>query len=308
MAKAKIKSYKIKDTLGDRVLNKILGTFMTIWIIVTLYPLIYVVSASISSPKAIQAGLVVLWPVDFTLESYEFVLQYRDVWIGYRNSVFYTICDWAFQTFCTVTCAYAISRRYFQGRGFVVWFLYGIRFFGAGMIPGYILKCNLGLYNNIWAVLISGTIATGDMLMLRAAINSNVPEDLLDAARIDGANHYYCIWNIIIPLTKATISVLSLYAMVGMWNEYFTAMLYLRDSNLFPLQLVLRPIMTAAASATQNSMNSGGGQSLYEINADKGLDGVRYALIIISSVPPIVGYMVAQKAFKGGVMVGAVKG
>lgn len=306
MAK-KVQNIKIKDTKGDVFLNRFLGTFMILWIIVTLYPLIFVVSASFSSSKALEAGLVVLWPVDLSLESYQFVLQYRDVWIGYRNSIFYTICDWAFQTFVTVTTAYAISRRYFQGRGFVVWFLYAIRFFAAGMIPGYILKCNLGLYNNIWAVLISGTIATSDMLMLRAAINSNVPEDLLDAARIDGANHYYCIWNIIIPLTKATISVLSLYAMVGMWNEYFTAMLYLRDPELFPLQLVLRPIMTAAASAAQQS-NSGGGQSLYEMQADKGLEGVRYALIIISSVPPIVGYMVAQKAFKGGVMVGAVKG
>ena len=306
MAKNKLNNIKIKNTKGDVFLNRCLGTFMTIWIIVTLYPLIYVISASFSDSKALEAGLVVLWPVDFSLESYQFVLQYRDVWIGYRNSIFYTICDWAFQTFCTVTCAYAISRRYFQGRGFVVWFLYGIRFFGAGLIPGYILKCNLGLYNNIWAILIGGTIATGDMLMLRAAINSNVPEDLLDAARIDGANHYYCIWNIIVPLTKATISVLSLYAMVGMWNEYFNAMMYLRDSNLFPLQLVLRPIMTAAATATQQ--NSGGGQSLYEMQADKGLEGVRYALIIISSVPPIAGYMIAQKAFKGGVMVGAVKG
>ena len=306
MAK-KLNATKIHDTKADRVMNIILGTILVLWCIITAYPLLFVISASLSSTDALMSGKVVLWPVEFSLHAYKFVLNYRDVWIGYRNSLFYVAVDWVFQTYCTLCIAYPISRRYFQGKAFTTWFLYGIGFFSAGMIPIYIQKCNMGLYNNIWAVLIGGIISMTNSLMLRAAIKSNIPEDLMDAARIDGANHYYVMLKIVVPLTKATISVLTLYTMVGCWNEYFNAMMYLRDPNLFPLQLVLRPIMTAAATMNNLAAN-GASQSLYALQADQGLEGVRYALIIISSVPAIVAYFVVQKAFKGGVMLGAVKG
>ncbi len=306
MAKAKIKSTKIHDTVADHILEIVTGAILILLCIMVAYPLIYVISASFSSSRALEAGLVVLWPVEVCTEAYEFVYNYKAVWVGYRNSIFYTGVDLVFQTFCTIVVAYPLSRRYFQGRAFVTWYIYIITRFGAGLIPGYILKCNLGLYDNIWAILISGNISVSHMLMLRTAITSNVPEDLLDAARIDGANHFYTVLNIVMPLTKATLSVLALYAMVGSWNEYFTAMIYLRNKDLFPLQLVLRPIMTAAAAASQ--MQTDAMPSIYQQQADKGLENVRYALIIISSVPAIAAYFVVQKAFKGGVMLGSLKG
>lgn len=307
MAKTKLKSTKIHDTRADHVLDIVTGAILVFLCLIVAYPLIYVISASFSSSRALEAGLVVLWPVEPCLQAYDFVLNYKAVWVGYRNSIFYTGVDLVFQTFCTIVVAYPLSRRYFQGRSFTTWYIYITTRFGAGLIPSYILKCNLGLYDNIWAILLSGNISVSHMLMLRTAIKSNVPEDLLDAARIDGANHFYTVLNIVMPLTKATLSVLALYAMVGSWNEYFTAMIYLRNKNLFPLQLVLRPIMTAASTAAQMS-ETGNMAPLYQQMADQGLENVRYALIIISSVPAIAAYFVVQKAFKGGVMLGSLKG
>ncbi|MBR3979338.1 MAG: carbohydrate ABC transporter permease [Oscillospiraceae bacterium] len=307
MAKTKLKSTKIHDTRADHVLDIVTGAILVFLCLIVAYPLIYVISASFSSSRALEAGLVVLWPVEPCLQAYDFVLNYKAVWVGYRNSIFYTGVDLVFQTFCTIVVAYPLSRRYFQGRSFTTWYIYIITRFGAGLIPCYILKCNLGLYDNIWAILLSGNISVSHMLMLRTAIKSNVPEDLLDAARIDGANHFYTVLNIVMPLTKATLSVLALYAMVGSWNEYFTAMIYLRNKDLFPLQLVLRPIMTAASTAAQMS-ETGNMPPLYQQMADQGLENVRYALIIISSVPAIAAYFVVQKAFKGGVMLGSLKG
>ena len=306
MAKTKLKSTKIHDTAADHVLEIVTGAILVLLCIAVAYPLIYVISASFSSSKALEAGLVILWPVEACLEAYEFVYNYKDVWVGYRNSIFYTGVDLLFQTTCTIIMAYPLSRRYFQGRTFTTWYIYIVTRFGAGLIPGYILKCNLGLYDNIWAILLSGNIAVSHMLMLRTAIKSNVPEDLLDAARIDGANHFYTVLNIIMPLTKATLSVLALYAMVESWNEYFVGMIYLQRKELFPLQLVLRPIMTAAAAAAQ--MDTQNMPATYQLMADQGLENVRYALIIISSVPAILAYFVVQKAFKGGVMLGSLKG
>lgn len=306
MAKTKLKSTKIHDTTADHVLEIITGAILILLCVMVAYPLIYVISASFSSSKALEAGLVVLWPVEACTEAYEFVYNYKAVWVGYRNSIFYTGVDLVFQTFCTIVVAYPLSRRYFQGRTFTTWFIYITTRFGAGLIPGYILKCNLGLYDNIWAILLSGNISVSHMLMLRTAIKSNVPEDLLDAARIDGANHFYTVLNIIMPLTKATLSVLALYAMVESWNEYFVGMIYLQRAELFPLQLVLRPIMTAASTAAQ--LDTQNMPSIYQMQADQGLENVRYALIIISSVPAIAAYFVVQKAFKGGVMLGSLKG
>jgi len=304
MAKAKIKNIKIHDTKADQILDFVTGAILFLLIIIVGYPLVYVISASFSSSAALESGLVVFWPVDFCVDAYSFVYNYKDVWVGYRNSIFYTGVDLVFQTFCTIVVAYPLSRSYFQGKQFTTWYIYIITRFGAGLIPTYILKCDLGLYDNIWAILLSGSISVSHMLMLRTAIKSNVPEDLLDAARIDGANHFYTVLNIVMPLTKATLSVLALYAMVGSWNEYFTAMLYLRNKKLFPLQLVLRPIMTAAST----SINTGEMTPQYQQEAEKGLENVRYALIIISSVPAILAYFVVQKAFKGGVMLGSLKG
>ena len=163
----------------------------------------------------------------------------------------------------------------------------------------------MGLYDNILAVLVTGGLAITNMLILRTAINSSIPGELHDAVMIDGANHFQTVFQLVLPLTKATLSVLVLYAIVGQWNEYFNSMIYLQNNQLFPLQLVLRPIMTAASNA---GMDVSQMSSTYQDMANQGLENVRYALIIISTVPVVTAYFIVQKYFKGGVMMGSVKG
>lgn len=298
---AKIEKSKIRDTAGDRALNWVAAAILVLLILVVAYPILYVISASFSSSASLESGQVFLWPVDFSLEAYEFVMNYSQVWVGFRNSILYTICDVLIQTTMTIFVAYPLSRSYFGARGFYTLVFFLSTRVSAGMIPGFILRCNLGLFDNVWAIIISGSVAVTHILILRTAIRS-VPGDLFDAAMIDGANHFQSIINIVLPLTKATLSVLIFYTICGQWNEYFTSMLYLRDRRYYPLQLVLRPIMTAA-SAMGTLDQSGDGN-----NMEDGLENVRYALIIISSTPVIVAYFVVQKYFKGGVMMGSIKG
>ena len=294
---------KIKDTAGDRLLNLITSIILVAVIIIVGYPCIYVISCSFSSSAALESGSVLLWPVDVSMEAYEFVLNYRQVWIGYRNSIFYTVCDVLVQMTMTILVAYPLSRKTFQGRSAYTMIFYMSTRISAGLIPGFILKCNLGLFDNIWAVLISGSISVSHILMLRTCFQTTIPGELFDSAMIDGANHFQTCIKIALPLAKATLSVLVLYCIVGQWNEYFTSMLYLRAANLYPLQLVLRPIMTAASAASQIQQSAVTAQI-----ENSGLENVRYALIMISSVPPILAYFVVQKYFKGGVMLGSVKG
>ncbi len=311
---ALFKKNKIKDTLGDRIVNLVVGTVLVLWTVIVLYPVMYVIAASLSSSSAIEAGLISFYPIrnaqtgafGISDEAFRFVMAYKQVWIGYRNSIFYTLADLAIQMTTTILIAYPLSRRYYHCRMFVGMFFFMAGRFSAGMIPTFILKCDLGLFDNVWAVIIGSSVSFGHALMLRVAITSGVPNDLFDAAMIDGANHFHCIFNIVLPLTKATLSVLVLYTMVGQWNEFFTSMLFLRDANLYPLQLVLRPIMTAATSA--GSMDVSNMSSSYQDQANGGLENVRYALIIISTAPVIILYSFVQKAFKGGVMMGSLKG
>lgn len=307
MAKVKIKNQKIKESLGDRILNTFIGAILVFVIVIIAYPLIYVVSSSVSSSAALESGKVILWPVDFSLEAYEFVMNYKSVWNGFKMSLFYCLVDVVFQTSITIMGGYAMSRKYFHARNFYTLFMFLGGRVPVGMIPGFILKCDLGLFNNIWAILISGTISISHFLILRTAINTVIPGELHDAARIDGANHFQVIIQLVVPLTKATLSVLILYTLVGQWNDYFTAMIYLRDAALYPLQLVLRPIMTAASAAAQMK-EVGNMQSQYQQMAEKGLENVRYALILISSAPAILLYFAVQKNFKGGMMMGSLKG
>ena len=306
MKKMKAPKAVIKESFGDRVLNFITAVLLVAVIIIVGYPVVYVISCSFSSSMALEAGKVILWPVDFTLNAYNFVLQYKSVWIGFRNSIFYTFVGVVFEMTMTVLVAYPLSRRDFQGKKTYTMIFYLSTRISAGLIPGFLLKCNLGLYNNIWAILISGVISVSNIFIMRTAISSNIPGELFDAAMIDGANHFQCLVKLAIPLTKATISVLVLYCVVAHWNEYFNAMIYLQNKDLYPLQLVLRPIMTAASAMNQFDVSQMSTAS--QMQADKGLENVRYALIIISTAPVLAAYAVVQKYFKGGVMMGSVKG
>ena len=304
MAKNNIKNIKIQESAGDRIFNIITAAILIAVIIIVGYPCLFIISCSFSSSTALQAGKVVLWPVDFTLNGYKFILDFKQVWIGYRNSIFYAVGGTLLHLFMCVLAAYPLSRKTYQGRGPLMKIFYFSTLFGAGLIPTFLLKTSMGMFNTIWPVLLASAMSVSHIIIMRTCFSSSIPGDLFDAAKIDGANDFQCLVKIALPLAKATLSVITLYALVGAWNEYFTSMIYLRDENLYPLQLVLRPIMTAAVATVDVSQMSTASQ----MTADQGLDQVRYGLIIVSTVPALLVYFAVQKSFKGGVMVGSVKG
>ena len=294
---------RIKDPVGDRVLTAVTTAILILIIIIVGYPVLYVISCSFSSAKAIGAGKVLLLPVDVTLAGYEFVFQYEQIWIGYRNTIFYTICGVSITLFMDIMCAYPLSRPYFQGRGWYTAYLMATTIIGAGLIPTYIVKSSLGMVNTVWAVILAGAISVHNVIILRTAFRSSIPGELFDAAEIDGANDFQCLVKIAIPLAKATLSVITLYSIVGCWNEYFNAMIYLRDKNLFPLTLVLRTILTAGQQLDMSGVSA----NMQNI-VSEGTEQIKYCLIIVSTVPVLVAYAVVQKYFKKGVMIGSVKG
>ncbi len=303
---AKVKSTKIHETFGDKVLDVITSILLVLVIIIVGYPCIYVIACSFSSSTALETGSVILWPVDFTLEAYEFVMYYKQVWVGLRNTIFYCCLSVLFGTGTTILTAYPLSKSYLQGKNFYNTYFFLSTRLAAGLIPVFILKTSLGMYNNISAIIFDGLFAFQSVMILRTAFRTSIPGDLFDAARIDGAGEFQMLFKIAMPLAKATLSVLVLYSIVAQWNEYFTSMIYLRDSNLYPLQLVLRPIMVAAS--TMGTMDTSNMASNYQLQANQGLENVRYALILISTIPMVGLYMVIQKFFKGGVMMGSIKG
>ena len=296
---------KIKETTADKILNLVTTLILVFVLAIVIYPVAFIIAASFSSSRALEAGKVFMWPVEPTLWAYEFVLGYKPVLTGFRNTVFY--CAWGIflDTFLTLLVAYPLSRPDFRGKRAYTMIFYMSTRIGAGLIPGFLLRVDLGMYNTLWPILVPGGVAVGNILILRTAIKSGIPGELFDAAMIDGASHFQCMLELALPLAKATISVLILYSLVGHWNEYFNAMIYLQDTNLYPLQLVLRPVMTASAG---NSGINAGQSSANQIKGDEGMEHVRYALITITTAPMIIAYSFVEKYFEKGMMIGSVKG
>lgn len=296
----KTKKHKMK---GDNTMQ-IISTIVLLFILIVVgYPVIYVVSCSFSSAEALSTGRVFLWPVEFTLKGYEYVMHYKQVWIGFRNTILYTIAGASTTMFLTIASAYPLSRKDYPRRGFVVGVFVVAMMTSAGMIPTFVIKSKLGLVGSPLAVILAGAVGFRNVVILRTAFDS-VPGELYDSAQVDGATHIQRLLQIALPLSKATISTLTLFSVVACWNEYFNSMIYLRDSNLFPLQLVLRDILTAAQSLDVSVASTA---EMLEA-AQNGAEQIRYALIVIATVPCLLFYMSVQKFFKKGVMIGAVKG
>lgn len=272
-------------------------------IIAVGYPVLYVISSSFSSSNALNTGQVLLWPVEFTLDSYKFVMQYKTVWVGFKNTLFMTLVGLVAKMILTPGCAYPLSKRNYQGVKFFTAFFFITMMFSAGMVPYFLVRSELGLVGTRWAVISCGTLSISNMLILRTAFKQ-VPSELYEAAEIDGATSFQTLFHVGLPLVKATLSVLTLYGLVGGWNEYFNSMIYLRDKALYPLQLVLRTILLGAQSMDLTNVTSS--QMIQQAN--NGIEGIKYTLIVMSTVPLLVLYMAIQKSFKKGVMVGSLKG
>lgn len=294
----------IRESHGDRIMQVIVAIILLVILIVVAYPVLYVISCSFSSADAISAGKVILWPVSPTLAGYNFVFNYKQVWVGYRNTLFYTVTGTTLHLLLTLLAAYPLSKQYYQGKKVVTTLFLIAMLTSAGLIPTFIVKYKLGLYNSIWAVILAGALSINHVIIMRTAFRSSIPGELFDAATIDGASDFQCLVKIAIPLAKATISVITLYAAVSKWNEYFTAMIYLRDKDLYPLQLFLRPILTAAMQFDLSTIGSA--DMLAQV--ERGTEQIKYALIVVTTVPVLVLYAIVQKYFEKGVMIGSVKG
>ena len=298
-----VKRIHVKTGSEDRTLNTVFSILLLCFAVIILYPLIFVVSSSFSSGAAVTGGKVVLLPVEFSLLGYQIVFENKNVWIGYGNTIFYTVVSTVFSLILTVLAAYPLSRKNFFGRGIYMTLFMIPMFFTGGLIPNYILMTNLKLVNTRWAIILSGSLSVYNLVIMRTFFQNSVPGELLDASKIDGVTDAGYLVRILLPLSKAVLAVITLYYGVAQWNSYFNALIYLRDRKLQPLQLMLKDILSAASLDV--SQIESGEQFAKMVGA---ADVMKYSLIVVSTVPILIAYPFVQKFFQKGVMIGSVKG
>lgn len=295
---------KIKKPFSDNAFNTVLMIIVTLILIVVLYPMIYVVSSSFSSGRAISSGQVYLWPVDLSVYGYKWVFNNKLVWSGYFNSIFYTVTASFLTLIFTICAAYPLSRKNYQAKGFLEKFLTVSMLFGGGLIPTFIVVSSLGLFNNpIWMI-ISGVSSVTYIIIMRTFFQNNVPYELFESARIDGITDIGYLMKIVLPLSKAVISVICLYAVVGKWNSYTTPLLYLRERRFWPLQLILNEMLGQAGKLDTSQM----ADSELVAGMEAARESIKYALIVVAVVPMLIIYPFVQKFFEKGVTMGSVKG
>lgn len=297
----------IKESIGDRVFNTAMYVLLGIILLLCAYPIWYVIICSISSPYYINNGQVLLWPMGVTFQGYVSVFQEPSVLIGYRNSILYTVFGTLLALIVTLPAAYAVSRNDFVGHNFFMAVITFTMFFSGGMIPAYLVVQRLGLINSPFCLIVLGTVSAYDVILCRTFFQNSIPHELQDAAEIDGCSNFKLFVSVILPLSKPIIAVMVLFIAVGKWNNYFTALLYLTNPNLQPLQLVLYNLLlksdTLAKMIEQGVVDAGDVQKSMNIQ-----QLIRYSLIVTASVPVMLLYPLIQKYFVKGVMIGSVKG
>ncbi|MCR5102770.1 MAG: carbohydrate ABC transporter permease [Butyrivibrio sp.] len=288
---------------NDKLFYILIITILTAFFLIVLYPCIFVVSASFSSGTAVQSGKVVLFPVDFSLEGYKTVFNTKNVWIGFGNSLFYTVVGTIINIVMTMTAAYCLSRDDLPGRNIIMLLFTFTMFFGGGLIPTYMVVQNLGLLNTRWALLIPGAIGVYNLIVARTFIINTIPRELLEASQIDGCSDIMYYLSVVLPLSKAIIAVLVLFYGVAHWNAYFNAMIYLHDKAIYPLTLFMREILMSS----QIDPSTVSDPELQARLADM-VGVIKYSLIMVSMIPVLLIYPFVQKYFVKGVMIGSVKG
>lgn len=302
------KKRRIKLSPGEKVFSFCVYAFVTFMFLITLYPLVYVLSASFSDPFSVSSGRMLLWPIDPNLEGYAMVFKNSYIWIGYRNTIFYTVVGTIFQLCATLPCAYALSRRDLQGRGMIMTFFMIPMYFSGGLIPGFINMKDLGLMNTPWAMLIPGLVSTYNMIVARTFFANTIPWELTEASYLDGASNFQLFLKIIIPLSAPIIVVEALYYGVAHWNAYFNAMIYLESRNLMPLQVFLKEILTQAQISKDMLEGLTPEEVLLMEQQAEAANRMKYCVIVVSTVPMMIVYPRLQKYFEKGVMIGSVKG
>lgn len=288
-----------RECAQDRVFVRILEIVSVLILLIEIYPLIYVLSASFSSSDAISLGKVYLLPVELNLKGYEMLAENKDILTGFCNSVFYTMLGTVINMLLTTLLAYPLSRKEFPGRNFFTLLAVATMYLQGGLIPTYLLVNSLHMVDTVWGLVMPAAISTTNMIIMRTYFQSSIPESLKEAAFLDGCGYIKFFLKVALPLSLPIMAVIGLYYAVGHWNNYFDALIYLRSNNKQNLQLVLRNILLA------NQVNSGDGS--YAESSKLGVT-IKYSVIVVSCVPMMIAYPFVQKFFVKGVMIGALKG
>lgn len=292
-----------QTTMGDRAFDFINCAALAAVLIIVLYPLLFVLGASISDPQAVVNGSVWLWPKGFTLHGYEKVFQNRDILRGYLNTILYTAAGTAINLAMTIMAAYPLSRKDVYGRNAVTMLLVFTMFFGGGLIPTYLLVKKLGMLNTFWAMVIPNAVSVWNIVIMRTFFRQSIPMEIQEAAEIDGCSNIRILLGIVLPLSLPILAVMTLFYSVGHWNAFFNALIYLTDRGKYPLQLILREILI------QSQMNDM--VQVSEESLAKGVmeaESIKYAVVIIANLPVLVLYPFLQRYFVKGIVIGAIKG
>jgi putative aldouronate transport system permease protein len=292
----------IRESLGDRVFMLFVYAFLAIFLLIVLYPLVYIVSASFSDPLAVTAGKVWLYPVDFSLRGYQVTFQNPQIITGYVNSLFYTIFGTLISVVLTVLVAYPLSRRDLYGANVLMFLITFTLIFSGGLIPTYLVVKDLGMINTRWALLIPQAVAAFQVIIARTFFRSAIPDELVEAAALDGCNDLQFLWSVVLPLSAPIIAVLALMYAISQWNGYFDALIYLKSADLQPLQLVLRNILIL------NTTSSGVMDAAAMAERQHLADLLKYCLVVVGSVPVLIMYPFVQRYFVKGMLIGSVKG
>lgn len=292
---------KIKESAGDRIFLTTVYIVLFLVVIAVLYPLIYIISSSISSPAAVTSGRVWLWPVDISFEGFRVLFKTPEIMTGYANSIFYTTAGTIISVLLTIMIAYPLSRRSFFGRNALMMIITFTMIFSGGLIPTYMVVRELHLIDTRWALLIPNAVWVWQVIIARTFFQTSIPDELSEAADIDGCSDIRYIFSVVLPLAKPIIAVLSLMYAVGQWNAYFDALIYLKSQSLYPLQLILRSILILG-SGTGN-MDAG-----EMVKQQQMAELMKYSLIVVASLPVLVIYPFVQRYFVQGMLIGSVKG
>ncbi|HZG55688.1 carbohydrate ABC transporter permease [Paenibacillus sp.] len=285
---------KMKESIPSRIFDLCNYGIMVALVIVMTYPMLFVFSASISDSALVARGDVVLWPKGVTLLAYEKLVYNPDLWISYWNTIRYTIVHTALTLVATAAMAYPLSKRWLPGRRPILLMAAFTLLFGGGMIPTFLVVQQLGMLNTIWAIVLPTLISTWHLFIMRTFFEA-LPEELEDAATIDGCGPLQVLWRIVLPLSMPVMATIGLFTAVNQWNAFFDALIYLNDREMYPLQIMLRNILVAGTNV------QGEGDLSY-------LETLKYAMIMIATLPILCVYPFVQKYFVQGTMIGGIKG
>lgn len=290
------------ETRGDKIFGIVNAVILVLILAIVLYPLIFVISASVSNQLAVSSGRMWLFPKEFTLVGYQKVFQNREILIGYGNTILYAVVGTSINLIMTILAAYPLSRRSFAGKNVIMFIMVFTMFFSGGMIPTYLIIKNMGMLNTMWSLVIPNAVAVWNIIIMRTFFKESVPVEVQEAAMIDGCSHTGILLRVMLPLSMPILAVMTLFYCVDHWNSYFSALIYLTDRAKFPLQLILREILI------QNQMDKMAGAATSLSEQIMYGQAVKYAVVVVANLPVFLLYPFLQRYFVQGMTIGAIKG